>query len=227
MVTFHFHFNFYFNFNCHLCNLLWGIHIIGLKSIEMRLGINKSKPIEDLICGCLNNSPKAQRDLYDRYSSLMFSICLRYVGVQAQAEDIMISGFMKIFSHIKQFEGKGSFEGWMRRIMVNESLAFIRKNKSMYLEIDIQAVDYEPNYGWLSDRLEADDLMKLVAELPVGYKTIFNLYAIEGYTHKEIAEMLGISINTSKSQLSRARTLLRSKLIESEKILNNNAINHE
>ena len=97
----------------------------------------------------------------------------------------------------------------------------------MYLEVDIQAVDYEPNYGWLSDRLEADDLMKLVEALPVGYKTIFNLYAIEGYTHKEIAKMLDISINTSKSQLSRARTLLKCKLIESEKILNNNAINHE
>ena len=139
----------------------------------------------------------------------------------------MISGFMKIFGNINQFQGKGSFEGWMRKIMVNESLAFIRKNKSMYLEVDIQVVDYEPNYGWLGDRLEADDLIKLVDELPVGYKTIFNLYAIEGYSHKEIAEMLDISVNTSKSQLSRARTLLQSKLIETEKILNNNAINHE
>ena len=193
----------------------------------MRLAVNKSKPIEDLIKGCLNNSQKAQRDLYNRYSSLMFSVCLRYVGDHAQAEDIMISGFMKVFSHIKQFTAKGSFEGWMRRIMVNESLAFIRKNKSMYLEVDIQAVSYEPNYGWLGDRLEADDLLKLVEGLPVGYKTIFNLYAIEGYTHKEIAAMLDISVNTSKSQLSRARTLLQSRLIESEKILNNNAINHE
>ena len=194
---------------------------------HMRLGINKSKPIEDLIHGCLNNSQKAQRDLYERYSSLMFSICLRYVGNHPQAEDIMISGFMKIFGNINQFQGKGSFEGWMRKIMVNESLAFIRKNKSMYLEVDIQVVDYEPNYGRLGDRLEADDLIKLVDELPVGYKTIFNLYAIEGYSHKEIAEMLDISVNTSKSQLSRARTLLQSKLIETEKILNNNAINHE
>ena len=201
--------------------------ILESKLIAMRLAINKSKPIEDLIHGCINNSQKAQRDLYNRYSSLMFSICLRYVGDPAQAEDIMISGFMKVFSHIKQFLGKGSFEGWMRKIMVNESLAFIRKNKSMYLEVDIQTVNYEPNYGWLSDRLEADDLMKLVEELPVGYKTIFNLYAIEGYSHKEIAEMLDISINTSKSQLSRARALLQSKLTACEKILNNNAINHE
>ncbi len=193
----------------------------------MRLGINKSKPIEDLVQGCLDNSQRAQRDLYDRYSSLMFSICLRYVGDTAQAEDIMIAGFMKIFANIKQFLGKGSFEGWMRRIMVNEALAFIRKNKSMYLEVDIQVADYEPNYGLLGDRLEADDLMRLVNDLPVGYKTIFNLYAIEGYAHKEIADMLGISVNTSKSQLSRARTLLQSKLIESERILNNKAINHE
>ncbi|MDN5215432.1 sigma-70 family RNA polymerase sigma factor [Fulvivirgaceae bacterium BMA12] len=193
----------------------------------MRLGIDKSKPIEDLIQGCLDNSQRAQRDLYDRYSSLMFSICLRYVGDTAQAEDIMIAGFMKIFANIKQFLGKGSFEGWMRRIMVNEALAFIRKNKSMYLEVDIQVADYEPDYGLLGDRLEADDLMRLVNDLPVGYKTIFNLYAIEGYAHKEIADMLGISVNTSKSQLSRARTLLQSKLIESERILNNKAINHE
>lgn len=200
---------------------------LSVNNKKMRLGINKSKTIEDLVQGCLNNDQKAQRDLYERYSSLMFSICYRYVGDAAQAEDIMISGFMKIFSNITQFKGEGSFEGWMRRIVVNESLSFIRKNKSMYLEVDIQTANYEPDYRLLGNQLETEDLMKLVNNLPVGYKTIFNLYAIEGYSHKEIAEMMGININTSKSQLSRARALLQRNLAETEKVLNNKAINHE
>ncbi len=193
----------------------------------MRLGINKSKAIEDLVKGCLKNDQKSQRDLYERYSALMYSICFRYVGDSVQAEDIMISGFMKIFKNITQYKGSGSFEGWMRRIIVNESLTFIRKNKSMFLEVDIEAANYEPDFKLLHSHLEAEDLMKLVNDLPVGYKTIFNLYAIEGYSHKEIAEMMGININTSKSQLSRARALLQRNLADTEKVLNNKAINHE
>ncbi len=193
----------------------------------MRLGIYKSTSIEAIVTGCQKGKQKAQRDLYERYSGLMFSICMRYVNNSSQAEDIMIGGFMKVFKNIKQFQGKGSFEGWIRRIMVNESLGFIRKNKSMYLEVEIEAADYEPDYQYLDNQLEAEDLIKLIETLPTGYKTIFNLYAIEGYSHKEISEMMEISINTSKSQLSRARVLLQSKLIPLEKNIKNKAINHE
>ncbi len=194
---------------------------------KMKLLINKSNSLEKLIAGCKKNSAKAQRELYDQYSGLMFSICKRYIGESTQAEDTMINGFMKIFNNIEQYTGAGSFEGWMKRIIVNESLTFIRKNKNMYLEVDIEAANFEPNYDSLNSKLEADDLMKMVNELPTGYRTVFNLYAIEGFSHKEIAEKLSINVNTSKSQLSRARALLQNKLIESEKILNNNAINYE
>ncbi|MDN5201104.1 sigma-70 family RNA polymerase sigma factor [Fulvivirgaceae bacterium BMA10] len=193
----------------------------------MRLAIHKSISEERLIKGCLNNESKAQRTLYEKFSPKMFAICLRYVSDHSQAEDIMINGFMKVFNKISQYSGEGSFEGWIRRIMVNESLAFIRKNKNMYLEVDIEAANFQPDYGLLQNNLEAEDLMKLVKDLPMGYKTVFNLYAIEGYSHKEIAAMLNISENTSKSQLSRARNLLQHKLLESQKILTKNTLSYE
>ena len=150
----------------------------------------------------------------------MYAICLRYVKDSAQAEDVTITAFVKVFNKIDQFKGDGSFEGWIRRIMVNESLGFIRKNKSMYLEVDIEMADREPDYSTLGNELEAQDLMKLVQQLPVGYRTVFNLYAIEGYSHQEIAEELGVSVNTSKSQLSRARALLQKQLLKTEAVLN-------
>jgi RNA polymerase sigma-70 factor (ECF subfamily) len=193
----------------------------------MSLGINKSHKLENIVKGCQEGNQQSQRELYERYSGLMYSICFRYVNDSSQAEDLMISGFMKIFKHIGQFKGLGSFEGWMKRIIVNDALAYIRKNKSLYLKVDVEQIDFEPDYQMLSNHLEAEDLLKLVEELPTGYKTIFNLYAIEGYTHKEIGEMLGISINTSKSQLSRARVILQQKLIATETLIKNKTISHE
>jgi len=157
--------------------------------------------------------------LYDRYAAVMLGLCRRYVREELEAEDVMIKGFMRVFSKIELFEGKGSFEGWMKRIMINEALTFIRKNKSMYLESDIEAAEREPDYDKISTELEAKDLLKMVNELPSGYRTIFNLYAIEGYSHKEIAELLGINENTSKSQLSRARAHLQKRILETETVL--------
>lgn len=174
---------------------------------------------EVLIRKCRKFERQAQQELYDKYTSKMYALCLRYVKEEAEAEDVMITAFVKVFEKIDQFKGQGSFEGWIRRIMVNESLGYIRKNKGMYLEVDIEKADREPDYGSLNSHLEAEDLLKLVTELPVGYRTVFNLYAIEGYSHKEIAEELSISENTSKSQLSRARTLLQKRLLETEAIL--------
>lgn len=133
-----------------------------------------------------------------------------------EAEDVMVAAFTKIFERIDQFKHEGSFEGWIRRIMVNESLTYLRKHKSMYVETDIEAADREPDYSKLETQLETEDLLKLIGELPAGYRIVFNLYAIDGYSHKEIADQLGISENTSKSQLSRARTYLQKRLIELE-----------
>ena len=184
----------------------------------MRLKIHRSEE-EVLIHKCRESDRQAQQELYNKYASKMYAICLRYVKDSAQAEDVTITAFVKVFNKIDQFKGDGSFEGWIRRIMVNESLGFIRKNKSMYLEVDIEMADREPDYSTLGNELEAQDLMKLVQQLPVGYRTVFNLYAIEGYSHQEIAEELGVSVNTSKSQLSRARALLQKQLLKTEAVL--------
>jgi len=142
----------------------------------------------------------------------MFAICLRYVKDRDSAEDILITGFTRIFEKIDQFQGEGSFEGWIRRVIVNEALGFIRKNKNMYLEVDLESVSYQLDYDHLEKVMNEDALLSLIDGLSPGYKTIFNLYAIEGYSHQEISEMLGISVNTSKSQLSRARQLLQKNL---------------
>ena len=184
----------------------------------MKLQIFKSTKETDLVEGCKRQNPQAQRMVYERYSGTMLSLCRRYIWSTAEAEDVMVTGFVKIFSAIRQYEGKGSFEGWMKRIMINEALGFLRKNKTMYLETDIEAADREPDYDKAEASLEADDLMKMIGEMPAGYRTIFNMYAIEGYSHKEISEMLGINENTSKSQLSRARVYLQKKIAESERV---------
>ncbi|MBS1559854.1 MAG: sigma-70 family RNA polymerase sigma factor [Bacteroidetes bacterium] len=168
----------------------------------------------ELIDGCLRQNHRAQQQLYQRYAGKMYAVCCRYVKDRAQAEDILVMAFTKLFDRISQYKGEGSFEGWVRRIMVNESLSYLRKYKNMYLETDIEAAAFEPDYQKLENELEASDLLKLIESLPVGYRTVFNLYAIDGYSHLEIAAQLGISENTSKSQLSRARTYLQKKLTE-------------
>ncbi|HYG02899.1 MAG TPA: sigma-70 family RNA polymerase sigma factor [Chryseosolibacter sp.] len=169
---------------------------------------------EELLKGCLRRDRAAQQHLFDRYSSKMFGICYRYVKNPMEAEDILVTAFTKIFERIDQFKGEGSFEGWIRRIMVNESLTHLRKSRTMYVETDLEQADREPNYEALSDHLEAEDLMNLIQQLPAGYRVVFNMYAIDGYSHKEIAEHLGISENTSKSQLSRARVFLQKLLAQ-------------
>src|SRR6187551_1432337 len=171
---------------------------------------------DELIKGCLRRERSAQRQLYDTFSSKMYSICYRYVKDSMEAEDILVTAFMKVFDKIEQFKSEGSFEGWIRRIVVNEALTYLRRNRSMYLETELDQVDYHPNYNNLNDHLEAEDLLQLVKELPSGYRVVFNMYAIDGYSHKEIAESLGISENTSKSQLSRARMYLQKQLKEQE-----------
>jgi len=193
----------------------------------MTLNINKSTSEEELVRKCLMHDYKAQRVLYDRYSGKMMGVCLRYIKDRGEAEGVMVGGFMKVFEKISQFSHQGSFEGWIRRIMVNEALSYIRRNKSMSVEVDIEKASEQPDFQFLGETLEEMELLELIHELPVGYRTVFNMYAIEGYSHKEIGEMLDISENTSKSQLSRARSWLRQKLLANEKELKKKFKSHE
>lgn len=183
----------------------------------MKLSIYRASENE-LISGCLKREKTAQKRLYEQYSSKMYGICYRYVKDSMQAEDIMVTAFMKVFDKIDQFKQEGSFEGWIRRIVVNEALTYLRRNRSMYIETDLEQADFQPDYDQLSDHLEAEDLLNIIAELPAGYQIVFNMYAIDGYSHKEIADHLGISENTSKSQLSRARVYLQKKLVQHDYI---------
>lgn len=191
------------------------------------LQIKRSKTEERLIDACRKGDRKAQYELYEKYAPLMYSVCRRYVMQLQEAEDILVYGFTKVFQKLNQFKGEGSFEGWVRRIMVNEALTFIRRNKSMYLEVEIEKASREPDLNKLSDQLEVEDLEKLIDRLPMGYKTVFNLYAIEGFSHREIAEKLGISENTSKSQLSRARVHLQKLLLNAEQSMNDKLMSNE
>ncbi|MDH5609431.1 MAG: sigma-70 family RNA polymerase sigma factor [Cyclobacteriaceae bacterium] len=175
------------------------------------LSIHKSMTVTDLLDGCRRGDPKAQRALYERVAPRMLGVCFRYVHDRAEAEHVMVGGMVKVFGKLNQYLGEGSFEGWIRRIMINESLMYIRKNKALYVEVDIESVGLEPEYDELRE-MESDELVQMIGELPMGYRTVFNLYAIEGYNHQEISELLGISESTSKSQLCRARKLLQTRL---------------
>src|SRR5256714_7184207 len=157
----------------------------------MGFQIYRAKETE-LIEGCQRHNREAQQSLYRMYSGKMYSLCCRYVKDRMEAEDVLVTAFTKVFEKISQYKGEGSFEGWIRRVVVNESLTYLRKNKNMYLETDIEEARYEPDYHKLENELEVSDLMKLIENLPVGYRTVFNMYAIDGYNHQEIAGQLGI-----------------------------------
>ena len=189
------------------------------------LRINKSLTEEELLEGCRKGKASAQRGLYYRLAPKMLGVCIRYIKDREEAEHVMIGGIVKVFEKLDQFKSEGSFEGWVRRIIVNDCLMYIRKNRNMSLQTEIEDAYESPNLRVMEDTLDQADLLKMIGELPVGYRTVFNLYAIEGYSHAEIAERLEISENTSKSQLSRARKWLQTKLAEIEKELENTITN--
>lgn len=167
----------------------------------------------DLIKACISGNPLAQKQLYEKYSRKMMGVCLRYAGDYDEAKDILQDGFIKLFEKLNTFSGTGSFEGWMRRIFVNTSLDYFRKNKQEKQMLDIDDVGFFLSVKELiTDEIAAEDLMKMLQRIPAGYRTVFNLFAIEGYSHKEIGEMLGITESTSKSQYSRAREFLKNIL---------------
>ncbi len=169
-----------------------------------------------LIAALKRGESRAHKVAYERFSGRMLAVCMRYCANRDDAEEVMIDGFMRVFEKISQFREDGSFEGWIRRVMVTESLMFLRKNKQWRQEIPIDDVSVEPDYAWADTAIHENDLLRMVNQLPDGYRTVFNLYAIEGYNHAEIAELLGISEGTSKSQLSRARTILQATIAKAE-----------
>ncbi|WP_080053944.1 RNA polymerase sigma factor [Spirosoma aerolatum] len=165
-----------------------------------------------LIAALKRGESRAHKVVYERYAGKMLAVCTRYCANRDDAEEVMIDGFMRVFEKIEQFREDGSFEGWIRRVMVTESLMFLRKNKQWRQEVSIDDVTVEPDYAWADTAVNENDLLRMVNQLPDGYRTVFNLYAIEGYSHAEIADMLSISEGTSKSQLSRARMLLQANV---------------
>ena len=193
----------------------------------MGLKIYKSFSEETLLQGCRQRDEKAQRALYEKFSPIMYPLCLRYVKEVDEAEDVMITGFMRAFEKIDSYSGTGSLGAWLRKIMINQALGHLRKNKTMYLEVDVETAEHQMDFSCSADQLEAEDLLKMIRNLPLGYRTVFNLFAIEGYSHKEISKLLGISENTSKSQLNRARKLLQKALIREHRALNTKIENNE
>jgi RNA polymerase sigma-70 factor (ECF subfamily) len=166
-----------------------------------------------LVKGCLKGKPEMQTALYHRYVRIMFGVCLRYCSSRVEAEDILQQGFVKVFLNLSRFRD-GSLEGWIRRIMVRESIDHFRKNRKSFFN---NSVEFPENIIDESEdglaNLESSELMDLITGLPEGCRQVFNMYAIEGYNHREISEMLGISEGTSKAQYHRARQLLKKKII--------------
>jgi len=166
----------------------------------------------DIIEGCILGNPRMQRILYEKFSAKMYALCIRYADNVDDAQDILQDGFVKVFGNIGKFKGSGSFEGWIRRIMVNTAIEHFRKKNIL------QAID-EKTENQLADEhsnifnlLETKELLEIIKSMPAGYRTVFNLYAVEGYTHKEIAAMMNLNEGTSKSQYARAKSWLQEKI---------------
>jgi RNA polymerase sigma-70 factor, ECF subfamily len=172
--------------------------------------INLHQQENETIQLACDNNRHAQQQIYSKFSPKMLGVCRQYIKDIQQAEDIMITAFMKVFVNLKNFESKGSFEGWIRRIMVNECISFIRVQKKVKFIDDEEY--FEESFNNIESKFSVDDIQHLIDQLPDGYKMIFNLYCIEGYKHQEIATMLSINEGTSKSQLSHARKVLQQQI---------------
>ncbi|MCF8332478.1 MAG: RNA polymerase sigma factor [Bacteroidales bacterium] len=169
---------------------------------------------EKTLKGCRQGKAGAQKKLYEAHAATMLGVCLRYVKNMAEAEDVLQEGFIKVFKNIDKFDRKGSLSGWIYRIMVNTALNFLRsKNKIQFAEYegDLPADDEQDIY--INEEYTQQQILEVIRDLPEGYRTVFNLYVIDGYKHREISDKLGISINTSKTQLAKARRMLRDKLL--------------
>ncbi len=169
----------------------------------------------DLIKGCIEGDRRMQEELYRRFAPRMYAVCLRYANNTDDAQDLLQEGFIKVYRNLHRFRGEGSFEGWIRRVFVNTSIEHFRKKStrmSMVTDKEDQAIE-DADITAL-DNLAEKDIIKIIQELSPGYRAVFNLYVVEGYSHKEIGDMLGISEGTSKSQLARAKSVLQKKITQ-------------
>ena len=188
-----------------------------LENIDYNL-TNQSNHIpseNDLIQGCIDGDRQMQELLYKRYASKMYGVCLRYVANADDANDILQEGFIKVFKNLDKFRREGSFEGWIRRIFVNTAIEQFRKKIKLYNVDEVQENTLEDKELSALDLLATKDILNIVNELSPGYKAVFNLHVIEGFSHKEIADALGITEGTSKSQLARAKGVLK-KIVETK-----------
>lgn len=169
---------------------------------------------EQIIARCKENDRKAQKQLYKRYSGLLFGVCLRYASTRAEAEDVLQEAFMKIYNNIGDYSSIGSFVGWMKRIVINTSITHYHRNHKHWYHDDVDDIRecQMSSFDFTSSDYTREELLSVIQSLPEGYRMVFNMYAIEGYKHREIADQLGIEVNTSKSQYSRARKLIQKRL---------------
>lgn len=170
--------------------------------------------LESIIAGCQNNDSEARRALYEKFAPAMMGICVRYVSERETARDILHEGFIKVYTKIGTYSGAGSFEGWIRRIFVTTALEYLRSMRVFLRDISLDdytetARSFDPA---IIDQLSADEILRFIDELPIGFKTVFNLHAIEGYSHAEIAQMINIKEGTSRSQYARARQVLQNRI---------------
>lgn len=175
---------------------------------------NYSKLIEK----ASKNDRRAQHQLFEMFSPKMLGVCRQYLKNNDLAEEVMLSGFFKMFTHLKDFKNEGSFEGWIRRIMVNESISQLRKDKKLQFIPETEIENTTAHSAYIETEIEVNEIQKMIDNLPVGYKSVFVLYVVEGYKHSEIAELLQINENTSKSQLFKARKMLQNMVNKQNKL---------
>jgi RNA polymerase sigma factor (sigma-70 family) len=192
---------------------------IFISQIHKFQGLNEI----EIIRGCQKKDAGAQHRLFEKYAGTLMTICRRYACDQPEAEDMLQDAFINVFSHINQFKSIGSFEGWLRKVTVNAAIRVLQKRKIRFTEIKNDLFELaSPDATILSD-LGAEDLLKIIHQLPDGYRTVFNLYVLEGYSHEEIGQLLKIQTATSRSQLSKARAILKDQIISLQKIQANEA----
>ena len=173
---------------------------------------------KEIVQGCIKEDRSCQQELFARYAGKMLVVCMRYTRHKMEAEDILQDAFVKVFDNIHKFQFKGSFEGWIRRIVINTALKNYSKKSFQQEQIGLEN---QPEYATEPEsyrNLEHEEMLRLISQLPEGYRLVFNLYAIEGYSHKEISDMLGIQESTSRSQLVKARKMLQSMIVKIQKI---------
>lgn len=185
---------------------------------------------DSIIEGCVAGKRSAQSALYRQYAAVMLAVCLRYAQNRDEAEDILQEAFLKIFQNISSYRKEGSFEGWMKRVMINHALNYFRKNRKLPFHENIEGINEteimdKEDQSTLHAPVSAEKLTALVQTLPPGYRMVFNMYVFEEYSHKEISEELNISENTSKTQLLKARRMLRKKLVEFNLLKNSEPVN--